>query len=211
VFSSLYVVNRNKDGGPLQSADVNAGEPLNKHFPGARNFLVLPDMTQSEYGSFCRQLDSNLHGNVHVSPATDQIWDASRRPLATPCSGYTTAISIGSGPDGTRQVGAIRLKLMVSAGPIRDSCSQTEAVIGSSSQLAPSLISRLSRIATTHCRSRLWIMDSVNIAASSPSEDRVLLRPTAPDIAPADAGSASAVPLGGSVSDGEVGTDSPTK
>jgi tyrosinase len=39
VFSSLFVVNRNKDAGRLKSADVNAGEPLNKYFPGARNFL----------------------------------------------------------------------------------------------------------------------------------------------------------------------------
>jgi len=66
VFSSLFVANRNKDGGGLKSADVNAGEPLNKHFPGARNFLVLPDLTEPDYSSFCSQLDGNLHGNIHV-------------------------------------------------------------------------------------------------------------------------------------------------
>lgn len=65
-FSTLFVANRNRDGGPLRSANVNAGEPLNKHFPGVRNFLVLPDMTKGDYGAFCSQLDSALHGNVHV-------------------------------------------------------------------------------------------------------------------------------------------------
>jgi tyrosinase len=66
LYSSLFVANRNRDGGPLQSANVNAGEPLNKHFSGKRNFLVLPDLTQRDYSSFCSQLDGNLHGSVHV-------------------------------------------------------------------------------------------------------------------------------------------------
>jgi tyrosinase len=66
LFSSLFVETRNKDGGRLRSADVNAVEPLNKHFPGFQDFLVLPDMTQRDYGLFCGQLDANLHGNVHT-------------------------------------------------------------------------------------------------------------------------------------------------
>lgn len=66
LFSFLFVLNRNKDGGSLLSADVNAGQPLNKHFTGPRNFLVLPDITQSDYSSFCGQLDQNLHGAIHV-------------------------------------------------------------------------------------------------------------------------------------------------
>jgi tyrosinase len=66
VFSSLFVANRNKDGGQLKSADINAGAPLNKYFPGMKNFLVLPDLTDTNYSSFCGQLDNNLHGVVHV-------------------------------------------------------------------------------------------------------------------------------------------------
>jgi tyrosinase len=66
VLGALFMQNRNKDEGPLRSADVNAGEPLNKHFTGVRNFLVLPDMAESEYTAFCSQLDARLHGAVHV-------------------------------------------------------------------------------------------------------------------------------------------------
>jgi tyrosinase len=66
LFSSLFVSHRNKDGGQLRSADVNAGEPLNKHYAGVRNFLVLPTLKGTGYSSFCNQLDSNLHGDIHV-------------------------------------------------------------------------------------------------------------------------------------------------
>jgi tyrosinase len=66
VLSALFVGNRNKDGGQLRSADVNAGEPLNKHYTGARNFLVLPTLKGISYSSFCNQLDGNLHGAIHV-------------------------------------------------------------------------------------------------------------------------------------------------
>jgi len=65
LFSALFVPNRNKDDGSRRFADVNAGEPLNKHFRRARDFLVSPDMSQSNYSSFCTQLDSNLHGAIH--------------------------------------------------------------------------------------------------------------------------------------------------
>ena len=66
VWSALFKPNRNKDGGSLRSADVNAGEPLNKHHRGARNFLVLPNLKEPSYSAFCGQLDSQLHGAVHV-------------------------------------------------------------------------------------------------------------------------------------------------
>ena len=65
-FSALFVANRNVAGGQLRAANVNDGEPLNKTFPSVRNFLVLPDMTRGDYSAFCGQLDSVLHGNVHV-------------------------------------------------------------------------------------------------------------------------------------------------
>jgi tyrosinase len=65
VFSSLFVPRRNSDGGRLRSANVNAGEPINKHYRGRRNFLVLPNLRQRNYSSFCQQLDSQLHDQVH--------------------------------------------------------------------------------------------------------------------------------------------------
>jgi tyrosinase len=64
-FSVLYVKNRNTDDGRM-FADVNAGEPLNKYFTGAENFLTLPDLGQSNYSLFCSELDANLHGDIHV-------------------------------------------------------------------------------------------------------------------------------------------------
>ena len=64
-LSALFMRNRNKDGGPFRSADVNAGEPLNKYYRGRRNFLILPDLRESDYSIFCRQLDSQLHNQVH--------------------------------------------------------------------------------------------------------------------------------------------------
>jgi tyrosinase len=66
LLSALFVGNRNKDGGRLNTADVNAGEPLNKHFTGVRNFLVLPNLKEPSYSAFCSQLDSHLHGAIHV-------------------------------------------------------------------------------------------------------------------------------------------------
>jgi tyrosinase len=66
LYSSLFVRNRNKDGGQFQSANVNAGEPLNKHFPGVRNFLVLPNLKEANYTTFNGQLDQQLHGAIHV-------------------------------------------------------------------------------------------------------------------------------------------------
>jgi tyrosinase len=64
-FSALFVANRNKDGGPLRAADVNAGEPLNKYFHGRQNFLVVPDMNEPSYRSFCSQLNGQLHNQIH--------------------------------------------------------------------------------------------------------------------------------------------------
>lgn len=66
-WASLYISNRNIAGGAIQgAANVNAGEPLNKNFRGARNFLVLPDFDNPDYSTFCGSLDGNLHGAVHV-------------------------------------------------------------------------------------------------------------------------------------------------
>lgn len=66
-WGSLYISNRNVPGGVIPgAADVNAGEPLNKNFRGARNFLILPDFDNDDYSSFCSSLDGNLHGSVHV-------------------------------------------------------------------------------------------------------------------------------------------------
>jgi tyrosinase len=65
VLSALFMPNRNKDGGTLRSADVNAGEPLNKHFRGRQNFLLLPNLSDPSYIRFCSQLDRQLHGNIH--------------------------------------------------------------------------------------------------------------------------------------------------
>jgi tyrosinase len=64
-LSPLFVPNRNKDGGNLRSADVNAGEPLNKYFRGRQNFLVLPNLGEPSYSRFCSQLDRRLHGEIH--------------------------------------------------------------------------------------------------------------------------------------------------
>lgn len=66
-WASLYISNRNTAGGVIPgAANVNAGEPLNKNFSGARNFLVLPDFDNDDYSTFCSSLDGNLHGAVHV-------------------------------------------------------------------------------------------------------------------------------------------------
>jgi tyrosinase len=64
-LSGLFVPNRNRDGGPFRSADVNAGEPLNKYYRGRRNFLVLPNLREPSYSVFCSQIDSQLHNQVH--------------------------------------------------------------------------------------------------------------------------------------------------
>ncbi len=64
-LSPLFMPNRNKDGGRNRSADVNAGEPLNKHYRG-RNFLVLPNLSERSYSTFCTQLNSQLHNAVHT-------------------------------------------------------------------------------------------------------------------------------------------------
>ena len=68
-LASLFVKGRNVENGklsPPQAANVNAGDPLNKNFQARRNFLVLPDPAPREYSDFCRQLDQNLHGSIHV-------------------------------------------------------------------------------------------------------------------------------------------------
>ena len=66
ILSTLFLSNRNRDGGSLRSADINAGEPLNKYFSGRRNFLVLPNLSEPTYARFCRQLDQQLHGAIHI-------------------------------------------------------------------------------------------------------------------------------------------------
>jgi tyrosinase len=66
VLSALFMPNRNKDGGSLRSADVNAGEPLNKYAPGRLNFLVPPNLSEPNYSRFCSQLDNQLHNQVHL-------------------------------------------------------------------------------------------------------------------------------------------------
>lgn len=65
VFGTLFQQNRNVDN-RVRYANINAGEPLNKYFTGRDNFLVLPDLRQPSYSSFCSQLDGNLHGSIHV-------------------------------------------------------------------------------------------------------------------------------------------------
>ena len=65
VLSSLFVPNRNRDGGQIRSADVNAGEPLNKHLRN-RNIFALPNLREPNYSRFCRQLDTLLHNQVHL-------------------------------------------------------------------------------------------------------------------------------------------------
>lgn len=64
-FGTLFQSNRNRDNG-VRYADVNAGQPLNKYFTGSSNFLVLPNLREPNYSVFCSQLNSNLHGAVHV-------------------------------------------------------------------------------------------------------------------------------------------------
>jgi tyrosinase len=65
-LSPLFMPNRNKDGGTNRSADVNAGEPLNKYYRGRRNFLVLPNLSERDYSAFCTQLNSQLHNAIHT-------------------------------------------------------------------------------------------------------------------------------------------------
>ncbi|MDQ0454248.1 tyrosinase family protein [Rhizobium paknamense] len=65
-WAPLFVIDRNLDSSEDQTADVNAGEPLNKYYPGDENPLVLPPMAGVPYSEFCDQLDDNLHGMVHV-------------------------------------------------------------------------------------------------------------------------------------------------
>jgi tyrosinase len=64
-LSALFMSSRNKDGGSFRSADINAGEPLNKYYRGRRNFLVLPNLREPVYSNFCRQLDVTLHNYIH--------------------------------------------------------------------------------------------------------------------------------------------------
>jgi tyrosinase len=64
-YASLYQRNRNKNSKRNEKADVNAGEPINLYNQGADNFLNLDDMNPSDYATFDKYLNQNLHGNVH--------------------------------------------------------------------------------------------------------------------------------------------------
>ncbi|TWB40480.1 tyrosinase family protein [Nitrospirillum pindoramense] len=70
LFGTLFQQNRNVNDPKNGYADVNAGAPINKYFPGSRNFLNLNNMNVPYYGNnrtgFNAELNSQLHGSVHV-------------------------------------------------------------------------------------------------------------------------------------------------
>jgi tyrosinase len=196
VFSTLFMENRNKDGGRLKSAYVNAGEPLNKHYTGTDNFLVLPDLTQPRYSSFCAQLNSNLHGSIHVftgdttnmgnvpTAAGDPVFWLHHCNIDRIWAAWNAAG--GQNPTQTNGIGWANTKFVYA----NDSGARVQVAISTvaNPSALPYRYDTLPRAAT-----------AVEVAGGTPSANMVLLRSIAPGlVTTAAATTAAAVPLGAS-------------
>lgn len=199
LLSVLFVADRNRINDVPLSADVNAGEPLNKNFPASRNPLVLPTISGSSYSGFSRQLERGLHGWVHVYTGTSTNMGDVPTAAGDPVF-WLHHCNIDRIWAGWNEAGG-RNPTETNGKPWSDTKFVFADQSGSRIEVAISTIS--SSAALPYAYDVLPRADAspLVVSAASPREDTTLLRSIAPGVAVATTGltaaaTAAPVPLG---------------